>query len=249
MNAADALLAQTADAYDELDSRALALCGLALLEDAARVSEAIEAFRAARALTRAEGIVARVLRLFDALAVSDEAGILAAVRPAAAGETSPRSPPPRDHGPGNGRTQMPPDSTPPQPPFGTANSGPASAPAGASEVELYKLGSSDPTSCSRRRSSALIRPATVDRCSATSRSTSENAWMTSLPSSNHNVRRARKRTSLARISSHSVDAASWAPESSCAGARPTRRVIASSTSMIKRAPWSSSLRRSSIEAR
>ena len=45
------------DAYDELDSRALALCGLALVEDPARVSEASEAFCAARAITRADGIV------------------------------------------------------------------------------------------------------------------------------------------------------------------------------------------------
>jgi tetratricopeptide (TPR) repeat protein len=85
-NAADALLAHTAEAYDELDNRALALCGLALADDPAWVSEASEAFRAARAITCAEGIVARVVRLFDALAVSDETGILAPVRPAAAGE-------------------------------------------------------------------------------------------------------------------------------------------------------------------
>jgi tetratricopeptide (TPR) repeat protein len=86
LHAADRLLARTADAYDELDSRALALCGLALLNAPARVSEASDAFRAARAITSANGIVARVLRLFDALAISDETGILGPIRPAAAGE-------------------------------------------------------------------------------------------------------------------------------------------------------------------
>jgi tetratricopeptide (TPR) repeat protein len=86
LNAAESLLARTPDTHDELDSRALALCGLALLEDPVRVSAAIEAFRAARAITSAKGIVARVLRLLDALAISDQAGILAAVRPVAAGE-------------------------------------------------------------------------------------------------------------------------------------------------------------------
>jgi tetratricopeptide (TPR) repeat protein len=85
-SAAESLLAHTHDSYDELDTKGLALCGLALLEDETRVDGAIEAFRAARALTRAEGIVARVLRLFDILAARDEAGILAPVRPAAAGE-------------------------------------------------------------------------------------------------------------------------------------------------------------------
>jgi tetratricopeptide (TPR) repeat protein len=85
--AADGLLAQTEDSYDELDNRALALCGLALPHNSDHVREAIAAFRAARGITRAEGIVARVLRLFDSLARSDEIGILATARAAAAGET------------------------------------------------------------------------------------------------------------------------------------------------------------------
>jgi tetratricopeptide (TPR) repeat protein len=85
LNAADALLASTPDTYDELDSRALSLCGLAVTGDAGRVTEASEAFRAARAVTRGEGVVAQVLQLFDALAACDESGVLAPVRPAAAG--------------------------------------------------------------------------------------------------------------------------------------------------------------------
>jgi hypothetical protein len=50
------------------------------------IPPAIEAYRAARALCKDVGIVNRVLRLFDALAVVDEKGILAEVRKAAAGE-------------------------------------------------------------------------------------------------------------------------------------------------------------------
>ncbi len=50
------------------------------------VQQAGESYRAARAITSAAGIVGRALRLFDALAVVDEAGILAGVRDAIAGE-------------------------------------------------------------------------------------------------------------------------------------------------------------------
>lgn len=53
---------------------------------AAERGQAAAAFRAARAITSAAGIVAQVLGLFDALAVADADGVLAAVRPAAAGE-------------------------------------------------------------------------------------------------------------------------------------------------------------------
>ena len=97
LNAADGLLARTGDAYDELESRALALCGLALLEDSAEIDEASKAF-CARAITCADGIIARVLRLFDALAMSDETNILAPVRPAAAGDTNAKSTSPHDPG-------------------------------------------------------------------------------------------------------------------------------------------------------
>jgi tetratricopeptide (TPR) repeat protein len=77
---ADALLAHTPQYYAALDSRGLALCEAGNL-----VSEAVAAFRAARAINRDAGIVKRVLRLFDALAVADTAGVLAGVRDAANG--------------------------------------------------------------------------------------------------------------------------------------------------------------------
>jgi hypothetical protein len=82
---ADALLALTPEYYRALDSKGLALCGLALLgEDAGGL--AADAYRAARAINREAGVVARVLRLFDALAVADTEGALAEARGAAAGE-------------------------------------------------------------------------------------------------------------------------------------------------------------------
>jgi len=82
---ADALLAHTPQYYAALDSRGLALCGLALCEARDLVSEASAAFRAARAINRDAGIVKRVLRLFDGLAAADTAGVLAGVRAAANG--------------------------------------------------------------------------------------------------------------------------------------------------------------------
>jgi len=82
---ADALLTHTPQYYAALDSRGLALCGLALCEAGNLVSEAVAAFRAARAINRDAGIVKRVLRLFDALAAVDTAGVLAGVRAAANG--------------------------------------------------------------------------------------------------------------------------------------------------------------------
>ncbi len=45
-----------------------------------------EAYKAARAINSDAGIVGRVLQLFDALAKTDTAGILAEVRAEAAGE-------------------------------------------------------------------------------------------------------------------------------------------------------------------
>lgn len=88
ITAAGDLLAKTAASYDALDTRGLALSGLALVStppgDHAR--QAADAFRAARAITSAPGIVARVLRLFDALAVADTTGILAGMRRVLIGE-------------------------------------------------------------------------------------------------------------------------------------------------------------------
>jgi tetratricopeptide (TPR) repeat protein len=82
---ADSLLEHTRDNYQALDSKTLGLCGLALLDDAARLPEAMIAVQAARAVNRDAGVVQRVLRLLDALAVADQDGILAPVRIIAAG--------------------------------------------------------------------------------------------------------------------------------------------------------------------
>ena len=59
----------------------------ALTDDPQWLTEASETFRAARALTAADGVVTRVLRLFDAIAAADETEILTPIRPVAAGET------------------------------------------------------------------------------------------------------------------------------------------------------------------
>jgi tetratricopeptide (TPR) repeat protein len=80
------LLTHNAQGYNALDSKGLALCGLAVCGDAGRVTEAIETYRAARAINKDVGVVRRGLRLFDALAEADTAGVLAGVRAAAAGE-------------------------------------------------------------------------------------------------------------------------------------------------------------------
>jgi tetratricopeptide (TPR) repeat protein len=83
---AESMLNRSAQSYKALDSKGLALCGLAVCGDAGRVAEAAEAYRAARAINKDAGIVGRVLRLFDALAEADAAGVLAGVRASAAGE-------------------------------------------------------------------------------------------------------------------------------------------------------------------
>ena len=82
---ADELLEQTSGAYDALDTKALALCGLALTTDPGKAAEAATVFRAARAITSADGIVRGTLALFDALAVADRGGILAGTRQAVEG--------------------------------------------------------------------------------------------------------------------------------------------------------------------
>ena len=83
---AEQLLAHTAQNYAALDSKGLALTGLALCEGPQHVAAAIAAYRAARAINKDAGIVGRVLRLFDELAKADAAGIFKEVRAAAAGE-------------------------------------------------------------------------------------------------------------------------------------------------------------------
>ena len=89
MNQANALLTHTAHNYRALDTKGLALCGLVLCDEGEHLTAAVEAFQAARAINRDPGIVQRVLRLLDALALADAAEILAQlapVRTAAAGE-------------------------------------------------------------------------------------------------------------------------------------------------------------------
>jgi tetratricopeptide (TPR) repeat protein len=85
---ADALLEMTPERYAALVAKAIALCGLALCGDADKTIAARAAFRAARAITSAAGVVHRVLQLFDALALGDESRVLVDIRPAAAGESA-----------------------------------------------------------------------------------------------------------------------------------------------------------------
>ena len=72
-----------------LDAKGLILTGLALCERDApqqRLDDAVAAFRSARAISSAEGLINRVVRLLDALSLSkDHASLLARVRSAASG--------------------------------------------------------------------------------------------------------------------------------------------------------------------
>ncbi len=104
---ADKLLAQTPEFYDALDAKGVALCGLALCDagrgeafasarlndqsssaNASPLRDTIAAFRAARTISKDAGIVARVVRLLDALALADPQGAekLAEARKATSGE-------------------------------------------------------------------------------------------------------------------------------------------------------------------
>ncbi|MFP4395611.1 MAG: tetratricopeptide repeat protein, partial [Anaerolineales bacterium] len=78
--AAEALLDHTRKLYGALDDKGLALCGLALCGEPDAVEGAVAAFRQAREITSAPGVVAGIQRLVEALAVVDEAGVLASVR-------------------------------------------------------------------------------------------------------------------------------------------------------------------------
>ena len=71
--------------YNAADAKGLALAGAAVLEGGDRAAEAIAAFRAARAITSAPGIVGRVKQLLDALAPADPDGILSPISRAAEG--------------------------------------------------------------------------------------------------------------------------------------------------------------------
>jgi len=79
------LVASTAGHYSALDSKGLSFCGLALCGDPTQIPAAKAAYKAARAVTSDAGIVRDVLQRFDALAQADKNGILADVRPIAAG--------------------------------------------------------------------------------------------------------------------------------------------------------------------
>lgn len=85
INEASEMLKLTANRYDALDVQGLSLCGLALCRDPSQISAAEAAYKAARALTSDAGIIRAVLHRFDTVAHADTDGILANVRPVAAG--------------------------------------------------------------------------------------------------------------------------------------------------------------------
>jgi hypothetical protein len=85
INEAGQLVSLNADCYEALDVKGLSLCGLALCGDLVQIPAAKTAYKAARAVTSDAGIVRYVLQVFDALAQADTPGILAEVRPIAAG--------------------------------------------------------------------------------------------------------------------------------------------------------------------
>jgi tetratricopeptide (TPR) repeat protein len=86
VEAADALGRHGAPGFAVLDAKALALSGLILVDGDVWLDGAMEAYRSARRMTDAAGVVARVLRLLDALVPADPRGLLADVREAARGE-------------------------------------------------------------------------------------------------------------------------------------------------------------------
>ena len=83
---ADDALAAAPGNYHALDNKALALCGLALVDkQPGFIDRAASAFGAARAITTAAGLVADVLCRLDTLAVADDSGVLGQVRSSATG--------------------------------------------------------------------------------------------------------------------------------------------------------------------
>ena len=82
----DKILGEKAQLHRVLDAKGLTLAGLALCGELECLPAAAEAYRAARAINKDEGYVKRVLRLLDALAVVDKAGMLAPVRKTAGGQ-------------------------------------------------------------------------------------------------------------------------------------------------------------------
>ena len=85
---ADTLVAYDAQNYQALDAKGLALCGMVLSDSQKHIPAAIEAYRAARAICRGAGVVGRILRLLDALAEADSAGVLGAVRAVVGGASA-----------------------------------------------------------------------------------------------------------------------------------------------------------------
>lgn len=85
---ASALLTQSPHLFGALDIQGIAFCGLALCESSKHIQAAKEAYKAARAINSDAGIVRRVLRYFDSLAMADTDVILAEVRVDAAGGES-----------------------------------------------------------------------------------------------------------------------------------------------------------------
>ncbi len=83
---AERLLAGQARPYGAAYAKALALAGLTLCRDTGLATAAVAAYRDARAISAAPGVVADALQDLDALAAADPAGILKPVRAAAAGE-------------------------------------------------------------------------------------------------------------------------------------------------------------------
>ena len=87
---ADKILALTPEYYDALDAKGVALCGLALIDPKGFENPsglAVETFHAARKINKDKGIVNRVVRLIDALALAHPNGaeLLAEPRQAAEG--------------------------------------------------------------------------------------------------------------------------------------------------------------------
>jgi hypothetical protein len=70
-----------------MDTKGLALCGLALTTERGNAAEAATASLAARAITSADGIVRRTLALLDDLAAADQADILAGTPPGRGGRS------------------------------------------------------------------------------------------------------------------------------------------------------------------
>jgi tetratricopeptide (TPR) repeat protein len=85
---ADQQLEQASGDYRALDTKALALYGLAVTTNPGNAAKAATVFRAARAITTADGIIRKTLALFDALAAADPGDILAPIRPAVEGQST-----------------------------------------------------------------------------------------------------------------------------------------------------------------